>query len=167
MSTADWIDNHVPGFRDLTEEHKLTVMQFALLWSVFEAISLSTRASPTAIKLRVVAWQNSGLLTPAAFNAPLAYCRGRYFTGPNAHQRFNALNLDNTNRDPVHGVLSGATNDQVRCVQAVLLIVQRLRNNFLHGRKQAWGLVDQGPNFQMANSALMAAVEIEQAMPAP
>jgi len=59
-------------------------------------------------------------------------------------------------------VLRGDNNDPADCVTAVLIIVYRLRNNLIHGAKWDYGLRGQQSNFDQANKALMAAMQIAE-----
>ena len=51
MNTIDWLCNNAPGFRDLSGGERDAIMQFSLLWSLFEARTLDTNGNADAIQL--------------------------------------------------------------------------------------------------------------------
>ena len=57
-------------------------------------------------------------------------------------------------------VLSSATQDPDKVLKALLIIVFRLRNNFLHGEKWDYGFQGQLANFRHANDVLMFALDM-------
>jgi site-specific DNA-cytosine methylase len=48
----------------------------------------------------------------------------------------------------------------VHVLQALLLIVLRLRNNLFHGEKWAYGIAGQRQNFQHACAVMMATMDL-------
>lgn len=135
-------------------------MHFALLWSLFEAKALNTRASAGAIISLAHEWQAQGRLDMSKFSNHLDHFKARYFTNGQPTHHFNGLHLRNgDNPALVRAVLSGANVDPADSIAALLIVAYRLRNNLFHGLKWADELRDQLTNFNHANSALMGALE--------
>lgn len=103
---------------------------------------------------------------PQVFTDALEYWRERYIHAEDAGHRFDALRFQpNPFRTLVVEVLSGAREGHREILQALLLIIFRLRNNLFHGVKWQYLLHDQHGNFSHANAVLMAAIEM--AVPPP
>ena len=161
MSPIEWLNQRAPGFRHLSQPEKDATMHFALLWSLFEAKALDTRASASAILSLVHEWQAQGRLDASKFSDHLEHFKTRYFANGQPTHHFNGLHLRNgDNPALVRAVLSGANVDPADSVAALFIVVYRLRNNLFHGMKWADELRDQLANFNHANSALMSALDI-------
>ncbi len=138
-------------------------MHFALLWSLFEAKALHTRASANAILALSHEWKAQGLLDATRFSTHLEHFKARYFTNGQPTPHFNGLRIRNGDSpELVRAVLSGENVDPADSVAALLIVVYRLRNNLFHGIKWAYELKDQLANFNHANSALMSALDIRE-----
>lgn len=136
-------------------------MHFVLLWSLFEAKALDTRANASAILSLAHEWQAQGRLDASEFSDQLEHFKTRYFANGQPTDHFNGLHLRNgDNPALVRSVLSGANIDPADSVAALLIVVYRLRNNLFHGLKWSYELRDQLANFNHANSALMGALDI-------
>lgn len=161
MSPIEWLNQRAPGFLDLSQPEREATMHFALLWSLFEAEALNTRANASAILSLVHEWQAKGYLDVSAFSSHLQHFKTRYFANDEPTYHFNGLNLrKGDNPELVRTVLSGKNTDPADSVAVLLIVVYRLRNNLFHGIKWAYELRDQLANFNHANSALMSALDI-------
>lgn len=161
MNPIAWLNAHAPGFQALSENERQAIMQFSLLWSLFEANALNTRGSANAILALVQRWDDQGRLNAADFADHLAYFRHRYFADGAFTQHFQGLHLRaNDNRETVEAVLRGEDEGPANCVGALLIIVLRFRNNLFHGIKWAHKLRGQLQNFKHANALLMKALEV-------
>jgi hypothetical protein len=158
MNPTEWLELTVPGFRELPREDREAIFQFALLWSLFEAKALQTRASAHSILALVHERAAQNRLTAQAFEPSLLYFRERYFANGTATQHFAGLHLRaNDNPGLVQQVLEGVNNNPADSVAALLIVIYRLRNNLFHGVKWAYGIQGQRANFENANAALMIA----------
>ncbi|WP_219930816.1 hypothetical protein [Alcaligenes faecalis] len=156
MNPIEWLEQAAPGFRDIPEEDRRAILHFALLWSLFEARGLQTRASAQAILALVHERKAGGRLDAAAFQSSLAYFQQRYFVEGQFTEHFYGLNLrNNDNPTLVKQVLSGSNSDPGDSVAALLIVIYRLRNNLFHGVKWAYGIQGQRSNFEQANNALI------------
>ena len=108
-------------------------------------------------------WAECGLLAMNPFRSELAYFCGRYVEMEGkVTPYFRGLQLPRSRRDLVTKVLTGneATSDRVMTV--VLIIVYRLRCNLFHGLKSLRELPQQRETLDVANTALMRAIELHQ-----
>ncbi|GMU26330.1 MAG: hypothetical protein AMXMBFR16_12350 [Candidatus Uhrbacteria bacterium] len=159
MEPIEWLEKNVPGFSELPEEDRRAILHFALLWSLFEARALQTRASAHSIISVVHQWAAQGRLKAEAFETSLQYFRERYFQNGQATHYFAGLNLRRNDRPAlVRAVLDGTNNNSADAVAALLVVVYRLRNNLFHGVKWTYGIQGQRSNFEHANEALMSAL---------
>lgn len=161
MTPIDWLCAKAVGFNDLTDDERAAIMHFLLLWSLFESEALHANASASSILALVHKWASNGRLNIAPFAMNLAYFRNRYFNQGVFTEYFQGLNLrQNDSPDLVGAVLKGENTNDADTVSALLIIVFRLRNNLFHGIKWAYGIRNQLDNFTNANTALMAALDL-------
>lgn len=160
MLPSKWLGMHAPGYAALARAEKLAIRDFALLWSFFEESWLANygnvRAIVAAVDQRVTNTISIAPLLPA-----LNHFQGRYYVGGRFTQSFSGLRFQPSDqRSLVESVLSGALTDNQSVIKALLIIVFRLRNNFLHGEKWAYGFQDQLLNFKHANDVLMKVMSL-------
>lgn len=161
MNIFEWLGAKAPGFNDLSNEERDAIMQFALLWSFFEAMALDNSASVRAITRLVQSWESNGQLDVDAFTKSLAYFKERYFNNGTATEKFQGLHFrPRDKRALVEAVLTEQNTNPEDCVAALLIIVYRIRNNLFHGEKWAYDIQGQLGNFTNANAILMTAMEI-------
>lgn len=156
---TQWLNDRVRGFAHLGEDERQAIADFALLWSLFEARIMDTRATPAKIVELTEAWAAAGEIDEQTFGEALAYFRGRYRRDGVFTEAFEHLHLERGGReDLVQGVLEGegGVAEQAACVLSIIL---RYRNNLFHGEKWRYRLAGQRDNFDQANRALMIALE--------
>lgn len=155
-----WLKKHAFGFSALKESEYHTIMEFSLLWGLFEGETLSTRASAGKINDVVNSWAEKGFLEFEKFAIHLKYFTDRYFHQGGFTKSFDKLHFrSNDKMELVKQVLSGVLNSDRERVTALLIIIYRLRNNLFHGMKWIDKLEGQFANFEHANAAIMAAIE--------
>lgn len=160
MNPIEWLELTAPGFRELPREDREAIFQFLLLWSLFEAKALQTRASAHSILALVHERAAQNRLTAQQFEPSLRYFRERYFANGTATSHFAGLSLRaNDNPGLVQQVLQGANNNPADSVAALLIVIYRIRNNLFHGMKWGYGIRDQRANFENANATLMSAFD--------
>lgn len=160
MTAVQWLERHAPGFADLGHRERFAPMEFALIWSFFEATSLNARGSVAMIEARIRELDRQGRLRPIEFVPALHYFRQRYFAQGQFTHKFHSLNLRPADLPLVEAVLSGQSNDPVDSAVAVFVIIYRFRNHFFHGEKWAYHLMGQLQNFETANESLMRLMEM-------
>lgn len=163
MPQLDWIMQRIPSLNELEPEQLEDVRNFSLLWAIYEARSLNQNGDPASIKRRVNDWNEGGVLEPGRFANALNYFRNRYFREGLFTPNFRELHANGRRADPIlRRVMEQADASNVEKVQAVLLVVNRFRNNFLHGPKVEWGFANQVDNISHANQVLATAIETEE-----
>lgn len=154
-----WLNDRAPGFVHLSHEERQAIADFALLWSLFEARIMDTRATPAKIVELTEAWAAAGDIDEQTFGEALACFRDRYRRDGVFTEAFQLLRFDRGGReDLVRRVLEGegSVAEQAACVLSIIL---RYRNNLFHGEKWRYRLAGQRDNFDHANRALMIALE--------
>ena len=163
MNAIDWLQNNAPGFRDLSGDERDAIMQFSLLWSLFEARVLNTHGNAKLILAVAKRWANKGLLTDELFNPELAYFQNRYYADGDFTYHFDQLRLRRADQpDLVKRVLRNNATDLAEVAAALLIIVYRFRNNLLHGVKWAYEIRGQFENFSHAYAILMQAIQLHE-----
>ena len=161
MNPIQWLEQNAPGFDNMSEQERAAIAHFALLWSFFEARALSTKASSSAILALTHDWLAHNRLAIEPFSESLLYFQQRYYSNGVETSYLAGLNLRPNDRpELVHAVLKGNNSNPADCVAALLIVVYRLRNNFFHGAKWAYGIQGQLSNFNHANTTLMNALSI-------
>src|SRR4051812_13542938 len=102
MSQAmNWLKANAPGFDNLSQAEQDAIIDFSLLWGLFEGRILNTNATARAICAAVDTWHATGALQPETYAPELAYFRDRYY--PNG--QFSSLRwiAAPTSRPPTSG----------------------------------------------------------------
>jgi hypothetical protein len=163
MNAIPWLEKHAPGFSGLSATERGLLMDFALLWSLFEGEVLNSAANVDTIEQAVQRWNRAGLLSPQTFAVAASYFRDRYYADGAFTYRFDHLHLERSgNSQVVRNVLSGQDAAPESIASALLIVVYRYRNNLFHGEKWAYQLQEQEQNFSHANEVLMRAVELNR-----
>ena len=155
-----WLEAHALGYGGLTKDERTTIKDFVMLWSLFEVSALDAKGSANKILKAVESLHASGRLDLPPFAGPMVYFFSRYHNGADFTAHFPHLNLrKNDHPTLVKEVLLQQRTDDVSKLAALLIIVYRLRNNFLHGEKWNYGLGGQLDNFRNARAVLMTYME--------
>jgi hypothetical protein len=163
--SLEWLNQHVVAFGALSEEAKAALMEFSFLWSLFEYEVLAKQGNVPALRNAAHQWSTADLLNLDMFADDLAYFRARYYENGEFTYRFPHLHLEKSgNPKIVRDVLSGQTNQSEDVCVALLIIVFRYRNNFLHGEKWHYGLQEQEQNFARANRILQTAISLHRTL---
>jgi len=161
MDPIAWLVENTPDFGELSPQERDAIMHFALLWSRFEADTLNAGGNAQAILAVAERWREEGLLVGQEFAPELAYFRDRYFKDGKIRDRFGHLQFrHNDHGELVERVMRNEAPERFEVAAAVLIIVYRLRNNYFHGVKWAYGMRGQLENFTHANNALMQAIAL-------
>ena len=161
MNAIDWLNENAPGFAELSAEERTAIMQFSLLWSLFESSALKTNGNARTIVELTAYWAKQDGLGKDSFAETLAFFQKRYVDDGNFTYHFDHLHFRGRDkRELVESVLTGKNENPADIASAVLIIVLRYRNNYLHGIKWAYSFKDQLDNFKVANDTLMKALEL-------
>lgn len=161
MNVMGWLEQQEMGFSQVEDHERRIIMEFSLLWSLFECKVLETDASIPKIKEATQHWPVAVLLKEDSFTGALAYFRERYVSDNEFTSNFYGLNLQSPkDKVLVERVLQKSPNlTDWEEVVGILIIIYRLRNNLFHGVKWAYSLQGQHDNFYWANAALMTAIQ--------
>lgn len=159
FDARNWIATNCVGASQLHAETVGVVLNFTLMWGLFEGIEFENRAKPQ--KFESVA-QRIAQRSPdiVGIKAAIEFWRKRYWTGSKFRELFDGLAFqDRDGRDKVEAVLRGENADSASQLLAAIIIVYRLRNNLFHGIKTIDMLNDQEPNLNTACQALACMLE--------
>jgi len=159
MQPSTWMNRRLVAYSNLSIPEKRAIRDFALLWSFFEEMWLGNWGDVPRIRLEVEA-RLAPNASMVAFDSALAHFRNRYVHAGNPTPSFAHLRVSANDRQFVLDVLSGRTNEPKRVLTALLIIAYRLRNNFFHGEKAAYGYQGQLENFRHANAVLMQTMDL-------
>lgn len=164
-----WLNENNADWAQLTTSEKREIRDFPILWAYFELRATNRQAGNDTIIEAV------GLLRdysePQSVSAATAYFTARYLGQGEARARREALNLNHLARTIVDPFLNGeyegegeGEGEEQRLallrLKACLLIIYRLRNNFLHGEKAVYGYSGQLENFRVSNRVLMSVIPL-------
>ena len=151
-----WVNEYTQPAIPVSADVFAPILQFSLMWNLFERDACVRDANPTSIEKAVNKAFADGILSAQPFQEHLTYFRNlanRH--GPGLEPYFAALKLTNERaKYVVGGVLNGSLNDPNNVVYALLLIAHRIRNNLFHGEKDVVMLHTQAELFQVVNSLL-------------
>jgi hypothetical protein len=164
VDASTYLAQRIPGYANLDGGDHKAIQEFSLMWSAFEGTMFERRAEPS--KLLAIAEEldkANALVDMAAFTPALKFWSERYFPGGEESHHWPHLHMDRTTKKInrlVVDVLTGEEWLPVHVLQALLLIVLRLRNNLFHGEKWAYGIAGQRQNFEHACAVMMATMDL-------
>jgi hypothetical protein len=164
-----WINEYTNPTMPTTAEVLGPILQFSLMWNLFERDTCKRYANLNSIKNSVHDSFVAGLLHGAQFNEHLEYFRSRSTrNGLDVETYISALLLtDGKAKRVVRGVLEGTLTDPKNVVYALLLIAHRIRNNLFHGNKDVAILHSQVDLFKTVNSLLATYLSATKVAEAP
>lgn len=156
MPVENWLCRNVPGWQGLGDDEKRALRDFPILWSYFEGwVTYPATAEPRAISPKVDALSAASFHNLAATHQAYEHYRERFFPNGVESPLFSTVGLRGQWKEFVQHTLLDADSEPRQRVKAVLFIINRLRNNFLHGGKALYNFQDQLENFRHANETLM------------
>src|SRR5688500_13440168 len=106
--SMQWLLTNAPGFSNLAIEERAAIVDFSLLWSLFEARILDNSGNANRICNVVDAWRGEQTLQAESYDSALAYFRQRYFADGDVTHHFHNLHLRNNDRPGlVRSVMAG------------------------------------------------------------
>jgi hypothetical protein len=155
FNEIDWLNNYFDSEDKIDRENIRSVLYFALMWNMFEALACQRSANVRAIEEKVNDIYCRNLLRSEDFIPYLEYFQNRYLTAGQVNETFDKLRFrDHDKKELVKNVMQGELDDPNNIVLALLLVVFRLRNNLFHGEKNIYRLNFQIDNFKVANQIL-------------
>ncbi|AGI67569.1 hypothetical protein OAN307_c19200 [Octadecabacter antarcticus 307] len=88
------------------------------------------------------------------------YFSDRYFNEGHPTNAYHQLRVHDDFQQRVKAALLEKDADACAVLLGLLLVANRLRNNFLHGEKAAYAFANQLKNFRHANTVLMYATPL-------
>jgi hypothetical protein len=156
-----WLSQKVPGFAQLSKKEITAINNFCFLWSLFETRCLNGNGNISTIASAANRISKKIEVRSQEFDNALNYFKRRYVFDGSMTSKFEGLRFrGNDKRSDVEQVLLGNDTAKKSELQAILIIIYRLRNNLFHGMKWADAFADQLSNFQTANKVLMLAMEL-------
>lgn len=152
--TIDWISIQKPEFGKLSDREKCSVVDFALIWSFYEAHYLNNRANMESIGLYVESLSQE-VINSSQIQELVEYFRSRYTQDDQFSHRHNHLHMDRSgNPEEVTRMLFSQSESPHEELVGCLGIIFRYRNNLFHGNKWEYGLQEQQENFERSTSLL-------------
>lgn len=160
---ARWLAVEVPEWTELERREKRAIRDFPVLWALFELHATGQGGrSPNATPERICEAVER-LPEPPALRTELSRARdhfaNRYFLRGQPTHAWRQLRVRNDLNARIRHGLIDMQADAREVFAALLLVVNRLRNNYLHGEKARYGFRDQYENFRHANNVLVAAID--------
>lgn len=165
MEPKDWLMQNAPECGKLEDDELKAITYFCLLWSLFEARVLEKFADIEKITGAVIAMKQRGRISEGCCKDAFEYFQDRYTNGDSFNEKFEALNFrEGDKRGFVEDVLMNRVSDPdpALILEALLIIIYRLRNNLFHGEKWDYGIKCQKENFRQANNVLMRVMDLHQ-----
>lgn len=156
-----FLDDFIPGYRQLKPIEKLVIQNFSLMWSLFESKLLNRNASLKMIYDIVSDWKENNTYREISINECFDYFQNRYITDGKINSTFSNLRFQRgkyTNK--VIEILINGNQNYYDSIFAVLAIIYRLRNNFFHGEKWVYNFSGQFNNFNNSNLILIEILRI-------
>lgn len=153
---GEWLNNTFEPWSRLTAVEKRAIRDFPILWAHFELYATRRNANPESIIDAVVRLNIRS--EHEAVRDSLTYFSARFFPNAQEDPRYQAVRIRAVDDTRVRQVLIGGNRHISERLTVALLIVNRLRNNFLHGEKAANGFEDQLDNFKNCNAILIASI---------
>ncbi|MFC2119814.1 hypothetical protein ACFLQ4_01955 [Bacteroidota bacterium] len=154
FNVRDWLNNHFPN-AEFNRNEVNPVTDFSLMWNHFENILGERNINIT--RLEAIATDTTQISGDSTFYQNyFDYFKNRYIKEDNTtNELFENLSFrPGDKKDFVATVLKGDDNNAANTIEAILIIIYRIRNNFFHGEKQLHNIYTQYDNFNIANKFL-------------
>ena len=153
-NTLDWLSKKAPAFGELSEQEKMAIMDFALLWCFFESCCLRNNANMKQIREYVKNLPDVAVIALEVEEISF-YFKARYTENGEYSYRYDHLHLEKSGNPPeVAKMLLGGAAGCREVLIGCLAILYRYRNNLFHGEKWMYEIQEQQNNFERATSLL-------------
>lgn len=168
FNVIDWLNSYFEGQKgkEIKAVELEPVLQFSLLWNMFEAIVFRGRTGNEIHKIEesVKELNEAGGIRPRpSFTFALSHFRKRYLNeNHTVGRRFNSLFDSRTEAGKRKAKSALEDNEQSLDSQicALLIMASRFRNKLFHGGKTVYTLNNQASNFKVVNQILAAYLEL-------
>ena len=159
-----WLQANVPEWPQLEIKERRAIRDFPILWALFELHATGQNGQRPNANPRRICESVAHLVALPAILGQLESARlhfaGRYFLNGHPTQAWHVLNVDGQYTVRVQTGLTAQNADNRQVLVALLLVINRLRNNYLHGEKPRYGFHDQYLNLGHANNVLMEVINL-------
>ena len=160
---ARWLNEKLVGWKELANQEKKAIRDFPVLWSFFELRATGQNGNwPNATPERIckaIESLNANIEIEMLQQAK-QYFSERYFQHGKPQHAYLKLGVKQGDKESVEVALLCKDVEAKPLLLGLLLIVNRLRNNFLHGEKAAYSFKNQQDNFRHASNVLMYAIAL-------
>lgn len=164
FNVLNWLNNYFPNAPEFNREDIKAVTDFSLMWNLFE-FDMGNRNMN--IQRIIECASKIADKTPGNnfYDEFYQYFKHRYVNEDNTiNNLFEQLRFrPGDKKDFVADVLLDNENSAASKIEAILIILFRLRNNLFHGEKQLHNIHNQYDNFNIANEFLSEILEINKA----
>lgn len=130
------------------------ILDFALLWNLFELKFFEKKFYPKKIDLFIRNCENN--IDENIINITYLYFKNRYFENWNFKDKFKELFNDRELKYEHFVFNSFGSNEIENKIKTIILIIYRLRNNLFHWEKEIKFIEEQEENFKISNDFLMS-----------
>jgi hypothetical protein len=158
-----WLNENFVGWNSLTTQEKKAIRDFPVIWSIFELRATGQNgARPNATPQQICnAVENlEADLDLGALQQARDHFSGRYFNEGNPTSAYSQLRVHQAYQADVEAALLDGNAQAQTVFLGLLLVANRLRNNFLHGEKAAYSFANQLENLKHANNVLIYAIPL-------
>ncbi len=155
FNVLNWLNNYFPNAPEFNRDDIKAVTDFSLMWNLFEFEMGNQQMS-----IQQIAICASQIVTKSPRNnfyqKYLEYFQSRYINNiSTTNNLFDGLAFrPNDKKDFVANVLIENDTNPSNIIEAILIILYRLRNNLFHGQKELHNIHTQHNNFNIANQFL-------------
>lgn len=153
----EWVKNKY-NYLEFDENRIRHILYFGIIWNIFEKECCNNDAR--ICQSDQIALKLSPITIPLLDDICM-YFYTRYIKDGQATRKFVDFKFHSSARkDRVEAILKKNTQStQVEKIEALLIIVFRLRNNLYHGEKTPDIFYEQDENFKYANQLLMIIID--------
>ena len=159
FSAKEWIAENLTTAKRLTPETLRALENFTLMWNAFEGLLCNTHADIKSFKA-LAAEIVKRRRCKAEIERIFTYYQKRYYVKKDFTEHFIGLRFrSKSQKEFVETVVRGKKADFESRVLALLIILQRIRNNLFHGLQSLDMLNSQAFNLYVACRALATLIE--------
>jgi hypothetical protein len=133
VPVEEWLQTNVPGWEALNEDEKCALRDFPILWSYFEGwVTHPHTANAQSIETAIDEISEVSFSDIVATDRAFEHYKQRFFPDGLEAELFGKIGLNGIWGAFVRGTLLDEDPKAPQRAKAVLMIINRLRNNFLH-----------------------------------
>jgi hypothetical protein len=164
FNVLTWLDNYLQNVPGINPEKINAITNFSLMWNLFESVLGNNTMSIQRIS-QIATLISTKDNCNDFYREYFSYFKDRYVDEiGNTKAIFNNLAFRaNDKKDFVEQTLKSEGLNAAEAIEALLIIIYRLRNNLFHGEKELHTIHTQYENFNNANLFLSKLLDIHKA----